>query len=208
MITTVAVLDDEPEVRAAIMTLLTREGFGALALPGLDALAEHAAHRTLPRLLLADLDLGDAPVFDALRGLATTAPDTSVVALTGHAGDAWLFPAIEAGCVGYVLKSDAFTRLGDVVREVLAGGSPMSREISRRVLARLRPSQPPETDLSPRELDVLRALADGFTYEQIALRLEISLASIRTYVTRAYTKLGVSTKSEATQRAMRLGLLG
>jgi DNA-binding NarL/FixJ family response regulator len=203
----VAVLDDEPDVRSALASLLRREGFAPVELADTHALSALAARGALPPVLLIDLDLGDVSAFDAIRALPAAERAPLIVAVTGHASDAWLFPAIEAGCVGYVLKSDAFTRLGDVVREVLAGGSPMSAEISRRVLARLRPERSDEPALSPRELEVLRALADGYAYEQIALRLEVSLASIRTYVMRAYTKLGVNTKSEATSRAMRLGLL-
>lgn len=203
----VAVLDDEPDVRSAIMSILRREGFRPVEVTDVGALVALAAEGALPRVVLTDLDLGDTTAFDAIRVVSMSVRAPSVVALTGHAGDAWLFPAIEAGCVGYVLKSDAFARLGDVVREVLSGGSPMSAEISRRVLSRLRTERGNEPPLSPRELEVLKALADGYSYEQIAHRLEISLASIRTYVMRAYTKLGVNTKSEATSRAMRLGLL-
>ena len=85
----------------------------------------------------------------------------------------------------------------------------MTREVSRRVLRRLKRQPAAETTMAPsdRETEVLKLLADGYTYEQVALHLDISLASVRTYVKRVYAKLGVSTKSEATQRAMRLGYL-
>lgn len=202
----IAILEDEPELRGALTSLLARDGFAVTAYATADELVEAACTGKLAQVLLADLQLGDVSAFDTLRIVAKHAPGTDIVALTGHAGDDWLFPAIEAGCIGYVLKSDAFKRLAHVVREVLAGGSPMTAEISRRVLRRLQPA--PEVEiLSERELEVLRFLADGYTYEQVAIHCGISLDSVRTYVRRTYAKLGVNTKSEATQRAMRLGLL-
>lgn len=202
----IAVLEDDAEQREALATLLGGDGFVVRAFATTDAMLAAAAEPPFARVLLADLQLGDASAFDALQRVSKLSPTTSVVALTGHAGDDWLFPAIEAGCVGYVLKSDAFKRLTAVVREVLDGGSPMTAEISRRVLRRLRPQE--STDLlSDRELEVLRWLADGYTYEQVAMHCGLSIDSVRTYVRRTYAKLGVNTKSEATQRAMRLGLL-
>ncbi|MBX7191414.1 MAG: response regulator transcription factor [Sandaracinaceae bacterium] len=203
------ILDDEAEVRDALGALLVGDDgrvrrFGATA-SLLDALEGQEG----PDLLLIDLDLEgvlDPRLMALVSRLSERLP---VVAVTGHAADEWLFPAIEAGCVGYLLKSDAFDRLASVCREAIEGGSPMTREVSRRVLRRLKRQPAAETTMAPsdRETEVLKLLADGYTYEQVALHLDISLASVRTYVKRVYAKLGVSTKSEATQRAMRLGYL-
>lgn len=202
----IGILEDDAEQREALVTLLGNDGFAVTAFATADEVVAAAASPEFPRVLLADLQLGDSRAFEAIQRVSKLSPATSVVALTGHAGDDWLFPAIEAGCVGYLLKSDAFKRLTAVVREVLDGGSPMTAEISRRVLRRLRPQETADV-LSDRELEVLRWLADGYTYEQVAMHCGISLDSVRTYVRRTYAKLGVNTKSEATQRAMRLGLL-
>jgi DNA-binding NarL/FixJ family response regulator len=203
----VAVLDDELEVRDALATVLLREGFHAVLLDDTRDLLARAKAGSLPAVLLADLDLGGESVAKVLPRVLAAAPSLAVVAVTGHASDDWLFPAIEAGCVGYVLKSDAFVRLGDVVREVLGGGSPMTREISRRVLSRMRPDAASGPRPSEREIEVLELLADGYSYEQVALHLGVSIGTVRTHVKRLYGKLGVSTKSEATLRAMRLGLI-
>lgn len=214
----IGVLDDEADVREALASILAREGFEVRTFADVAELLTAAARDEAPDVLLADLDLGGERFADAMGRLAAQAPSMLVVAVTGHAEDAWLFPAIEAGCVGYVLKSDAFVQVADVVREVLRGGSPMTREISRRVLRRMRePDARPvaasataaSADARPseRELAVLRDLAEGYTYEQVALRLGVSISTVRTYVSRLYGKLGVSTKSEATRRAMRLGLI-
>lgn len=202
-------IEDEPEVRRALATALRANDYDVLELDDVGALLAAAEAGALPPILLADLDLDGTRVVDALPAVFAHAPELSVVAVTGHASDDWLFPAIEAGCVGYVLKTEVFTRLGEVAREVERGGSPMTREISRRLLARLRaPSTRAQPGLlSEREREVLGLLAEGYTYEQVALRLELSIDSVRTYVRRTYGKLGVSTKSEATRRAMRLGLI-
>lgn len=206
---TVWILDDEQDVREALATILERAGWRSTTFEDAAALLAALGAGNDPDLVLVDLELDGA--LDAT--LMACIPDVSerlpVVAVTGHAEDAWLFPAIEAGCVGYVLKADAFDRLAAVCREAIEGGSPMTREVSRRVLRRLkRPTVETRAPApSDRETAVLKLLADGYTYEQVALHLEISLASVRTYVKRLYAKLGVSTKSEATQRAMRLGYL-
>lgn len=205
----VGVLEDDDEVREAVGVLLGRLGHGAALFADTSSLLAEARAGRCPPVVLVDLEIDGVRVTTAIPELLALAPGVLPVALTGHFSDDWVFSAIEAGVVGYVLKTDAFDRLGDVIEDVVAGGVPLSREVARRVLAKLRSPKPaPEPlPLSPRELDVLRLLADGYRYEQIGLRLEVSLGSVQTYVRRLYTKLGVTTKSEATALAMRRGWL-
>lgn len=200
-------LDDEPDVLAALASLVERAGHRVRTFSDATPLLRELERGVRPALVLLDLQLGDGPDPRLMSSLPWLSEHTPFVAVTGHASDEWLFPAIEAGCCGYLLKADAFERLGSVIAETLAGGSPMTREVSRRVLRRLRraPPMPGNKPPSDREARVLQLLADGYTYEQIALHLDISIGSVRTYVKRVYGKLGVNTKSEATQRAMRLG---
>ncbi|MBL8612076.1 MAG: response regulator transcription factor [Myxococcales bacterium] len=205
----IGILEDDAEVREAIARLVSKAGHEPVTYLTTAALRDAVAAGEAPGLLLLDLDFGAERTIDLAPKLLALRPELSLVALTGHAGDDWVFPALEAGFVGYVLKSDAFDRLGGVIDEVARGGSPLSGEVARRVVGRLarRPEEPSPV-LSPRELDVLRHLSEGYSYEQVALHLGISLGSVRTYVSRLYTKLGVSTKSEATALAMRRKWIG
>jgi len=122
------------------------------------------------------------------------------------AGDSRLFLALTAGCIGYVLKVDT-NPIAATVRAAAAGGSPMTPAIARRVIERMHGPTEEAPSLSPRERDVLEALAEGYRYQQIAARLELSISTVRTHLQSVYVKLGVTTKSEATSRALRLGVL-
>lgn len=205
----VGILEDDPEVREAIARLVTKADHEPATYVTTAELLDAVERGDAPSLLLLDLDFGVERTIELAPKLLDLRPGLSLVALTGHAGDDWVFPALEAGFVGYVLKSDAFDRLGGVIDEVARGGSPLSGEVARRVVARLsRRPEPSFAVPSPRELDVLRWLAEGYTYEQVGLHLGISLGSVRTYVSRLYAKLGVSTKSEATALAMRRKWIG
>jgi DNA-binding NarL/FixJ family response regulator len=205
----VGILEDDPEVREAIARLVAKAGHEPTSYLATAALYEAVVRGEAPSVLLLDLDFGQENTIDLAPRLLAEKPDLSLVALTGHAGDDWVFPALEAGFVGYVLKADAFDRLGGVLEEVARGGSPLSGEVARRIVGRMS-RRPPQAEgpLSPRELEVLRRLAEGYTYEQVGLHLGISLGSVRTYVSRLYAKLGVSTKSEATALAMRRKWIG
>lgn len=205
----VALIDDDAEVRRVCAEVIGDAGFVCELYETAETAVAAGEAGQLAPIVLIDLDLPGESSFDAVMTLRRVAPAIKLIALTAHGGDDWLFPALRAGCVGYVLKSEAVSRLGAVLRDVKSGGSPLSPDVARRLVTSFHPR--PEEDevarLSSRELQALRHLADGWTYEQVALKLELSLASVRTYVVRAYAKLGVHTKSEATAKLARLGLL-
>jgi DNA-binding NarL/FixJ family response regulator len=205
------VVEDDPAMSQVIGEVLRDEGFDVTLVSRTREVLALAEADALGDVLLFDLELHGQAEFATIARVREVRPRVPIVALTGHSGDNWVFPALEAGCTGYVLKMEAVDSLANVVRQVMDGGSPLSALVGRRVLARLFPEasaapssegQPPA--LSERELAVLRELADGYTYEQISLRLDVSLSSVRTYVQRAYAKLGVRSKSEATATLMRL----
>ncbi|MFO0595208.1 MAG: DNA-binding response regulator [Myxococcaceae bacterium] len=200
-------VEDDATTRAATTALLQRLGHEVTPLSKATQAVSHARQGTLGELVLFDLELEGTPGFDALTAMRAAAPDAKVVALTAHAGPSWVFAALEAGCVGYVLKYELTERLPSAITDALGGGSPLSSRVARLLLEHHYPASAAGT-LSKRELNVLRGLADGFTYEQVALRLGVSLSTVRTYVERLYAKLDVHSKSEATAKALRLKLFG
>lgn len=208
----VTVVEDDPTFRDAVREVLEDEGFVVTAIEGAAAVLKLAEAGALGRVVLFDLDLDGRAEFETVEAVKRAQPGVPIVALTAHVADDWVFPALEAGCSGYVVKLEAIEQLGRVVREVLGGGSPLSAMVGKRVLERLYPAAPvaptpPKEKLSERELAVIRELAEGYTYEQIALRLELSIGSVRSYTQRAYRKLGVRSKSEAAATAVRLKLV-
>ncbi|MBL8950445.1 MAG: response regulator transcription factor [Myxococcaceae bacterium] len=206
----VTVVEDDPIFRDAVTEVLSDEGFAITATDSAGEAIKLAKENRLGAVVLFDLDLDGRAEFATIEAVKKLQPRVPIVALTAHVADDWVFPALEAGCSGYVVKLEAIEQLGRVVREVLNGGSPLSAMVGKRVLERLYPTAAktdvPKEELSERELAVIRELAEGYTYEQISLRLELSIGTVRSYVLRAYRKLGVRSKSEAAAAAVRMKL--
>lgn len=203
----VAIIEDDEEVRLACAEALGRAGMEVSVYASCHAAVDALARGALAPLVVIDLEMPGESAFDTMRTIRACSESTLLIAFTGHGGDEWLFGALVAGCVGYVLKHDASLSIADAVRRAARGGAPMTEGIARRVLERFHAPVEEVPSLSARERSVLAELASGFTYEQTALRLGISLSTVRTHVQHAYAKLGVKTKSEAAARALRLGIL-
>jgi DNA-binding NarL/FixJ family response regulator len=111
-----------------------------------------------------------------------------------------IFRALAAGASGYLLKRQRPEELLAAIREVVAGGAPMSTSIARKVVKSFQSAPPRGTEspeLSPRELEVLQALAQGLAYKQIADQLNVSIHTVRNYIRRVYEKLHVRSRTEA-----------
>jgi DNA-binding NarL/FixJ family response regulator len=119
--------------------------------------------------------------------------------------------AIRGGARGYLFKDDLGRGLEPALNEAFAGGAPMSRPVARLLLEELQRQLPPASELRPaltdRERQVIEQLARGLSYEQVALVLEISTNTVRSYVRTIYDKLCVSSKTEAVLAAVRLGII-
>jgi DNA-binding NarL/FixJ family response regulator len=168
------------------------------------------AHR--PDLLVTDLGLPDGSGIELIRDVARHALPTLCLVNTVFADDQSVFDALEAGALGYLLKDESPEDLRRCALQLLAGGSPMSPAIARKVLTRLHPVQPappsPERPhLSAREREVLNLIVKGFKYDEIAGLLEISAATVATHAQHIYRKLAVNSRAEAAYEAGQLGLL-
>jgi DNA-binding NarL/FixJ family response regulator len=161
-----------------------------------------------PDVILLDVQL---PGLDGIQALATfreLAPDARVVILTVFDDADKIFRAVCAGASGYVLKSSGIDQIGQAIEQVVAGGAPMTPEVARKVLDAFANRVPvPETSddyqLTERELDILRLLADGLVKKEIADRLDITLNTVSTHLRKVYTKLHVGTNTGAVAKALR-----
>jgi DNA-binding NarL/FixJ family response regulator len=203
----IAVVEPDPSARTSLLDALSTHGISARAYASARATLDALESNALPRLVLFELDVAGESAFQAIRAMRARSRDVVVVALTRQDSDEWIFGGLVAGCVGYMLKDDADLEPAHAIEIAARGGAPMSDRVARRVVTRLHAPLDDTPSLSARERSVLAALADGASYEEAGTRLGISLSTVRTHIQRAYTKLGVSTKSEATMRAVRLGLL-
>jgi len=159
-------------------------------------------------VVLMDINLPGLNGIECVRQLKPLLPATQFVMVTVYMDADRIFKALAVGATGYLLKRSSHTELLQAIREVAAGGSPMSRNIARLIVEKFYavPPQSPDMELlSDRELDVLRLLARGQVYKEIAAELNLSFHTVHTLVRRIYEKLHVHTRREAVARFHQAG---
>jgi NarL family two-component system response regulator LiaR len=206
----VLVADDHEIVRKGICALLDTvpdiEVVGE-AHDGREAIAE--AQRLLPDIILMDLVMPGTDGVEAIRRIRAFRPEVRVLVLTSFCGDDKLFPAIKAGAAGYLLKESGPQELVQAIRQVHGGQSALHPAIARKVLqglAQPAPRGPAADVLSDREIEVLRLVAIGQSNGDIARRLGISEATVRTHVSNILAKLHLYSRTQAAVYALREGL--
>jgi DNA-binding NarL/FixJ family response regulator len=161
-----------------------------------------------PDVAVLDYQLPDSTGTDLAARLLREHPDARLLMLTGFQDEATIREAVEAGCCGFVTKSQALDELVEGVRAAHAGGAPFSPVLLARLLPTLRQDRRGGTiSLTARELEVLKELAEGCSNRAIADRLFISNHTVRNHVQRVLTKLGAHSRLEAVAVATRLGLV-
>jgi DNA-binding NarL/FixJ family response regulator len=203
----VALVEDDGAMRDGLRWLIaSSEGFRCVgAFPTVET-ALDGLEAEPPDVLLLDIHLPGMLGSDAVPLLRRRYPHTQVVMLTVYASEDKVFESLRNGACGYILKKTPPTELMEAVRDAHQGGSPMSSEIARKVIDELRrSSSPPEPEarLTPQELRLLELLAEGYSYQGAAARMNVSLNTVRNYVRSVYEKLQVSTRSEAVSKALR-----
>jgi DNA-binding NarL/FixJ family response regulator len=206
------VVEDDPVFRALFHGALAgAAGIEVIAMPenGADALATLRA--TAPDVLLVDLGLPDMSGLDVIRECTTLCPECEIMVITVFGDESHILQSIESGATGYLLKDGLPEDLVAQIHTLRAGGSPISPVIARQLLSRYSAPRNDVRDdaaqLSERERDVLRLVAKGYTFPEVARLLDISPHSVMTYVKRTYRKLQVNSKTEAIYEARKMGLL-
>ena len=170
--------------------------------------AIHSARRLEPDVVLMDVRMPELDGIAATRAIAGAA---RVLILTTFDLDEYVYDALGAGASGFLLKDVAAERLFDAVRVVAAGDALLDPSVTRRLVsefARLRPRRPPKLDeLTPREIDVLRLLAEGLSNAEIADRLIVSDETVKTHVSRVLLKLNLRDRTQAVVAAYESGLV-
>lgn len=167
-------------------------------------------------LLITDLNLPDGHGVQAIRMLRDNQPAAEAIVISVLADDRNVIEAIEAGATGYLLKDSDPIDIVEAITELLAGQSPISPTIARTIVRRLggRDAKSDATadvsvaqPLTPREMDILWGIAKGFTYGELAERLEISKQTVPVHIKNIYRKLQANNRSEAVYEASRRGLI-
>jgi DNA-binding NarL/FixJ family response regulator len=154
-----------------------------------------------PSVVLFDINLPGMNGIECVRKLKPRLPDTQFVMVTVYEDANHIFNALSAGASGYLLKQTRRNELIDALKDVHAGGSPMSSQIARKVVQNFYRNET-QTDgetveLSPREREVLELLARGYLYKEIAEMLQIGVQTVNTYIRRIYEKLHVRSRAQA-----------
>ena len=200
----VCIVDDNPELRTVLSEIITMSD-GYLCVGALNTAAE--AIQKIPEIgpdvVLMDINLGSGESgIDCVRELKPRMRNTNFMMCTVYEEDDKIFEALSAGASGYILKKTTPTKMLDAIRELHEGGSPMSSQIARKVVAAFqnKPSSSQDSDLqnlSTREREILEWLSKGLTYKEIAAELFISQETVRKHVYHIYEKLHVSNRTEA-----------
>ena len=203
----VAVVDDDEIIRSSLSALIKRAA--GFKLTGEFANAETALKeipRSLPDVVLMDINLPGMKGYDCVRQLKIAHPTVQFLMLTVYEDSDSLFNSLRAGASGYLLKRTASARLLEAIRDVFSGGAPMTPQLARRVVQFFsKPTTQASSlaKLTPAEGEFLDQLANGYAYKEIADRMSISIDTVRSYVRTVYEKLHVHSRTEAVVKYLR-----
>ena len=211
----VMIVEDDPEFLNRFVKIVTAAPeFELVAAVREGASARESLARCAPDVLLVDLGLPDVSGIEIIRETARRYPEADILVVTVFGDEAHVLASIEAGATGYLLKDSLPEEFIAVIKDLRAGGSPISPLIARQLIKKLRPPgaviealPDGRSELSKRESEVLSLIAKGFSFAEIAKLVKISPHTVTTYVKKIYQKLAVHSRGEAVYEASRMGLL-
>ena len=197
----VSIVEDDAQVRTSLARLIDSS-------PGFRCVSQHASAENalseIPKVgcqvVLMDINLPGLNGVECVRRLKPQMPATQIIMLTVYQNTEHIFNALAAGATGYMLKQTPPPELLLAIREVHAGGSPMSGHIARKIVQSFQQTGKVSVEaqsLSPRETEVLTLLAKGFLYKEIADSMKVTYATVHTHIRHIYEKLHVQTRTEA-----------
>lgn len=199
----ISIVEDQHEMRESLVAWLGDA-------PGLCCVGAHASGEEAlkkipgenPDVVLMDINLTGMNGIQCVARLKKTLPKIQVLMLTTYDEGEPIFDSLRAGANGYLLKNMPQAELVDAVRQVHSGGAPMSLQVARKVINHFHQSKPAsDVDLlTSRELEILKLLAKGYMYKEIADQLAISMSTVRSHVCAVYEKLHVHSRTEAAMK--------
>jgi DNA-binding NarL/FixJ family response regulator len=202
----ILIADDHPIVRAGLQDVLSSQpDFEVIAEAKNGAEAVALADRLRPHVVLTDLSMPQMDGVTAIGKIKAEHQDIHILVLTTYNSDSDVLPAIEAGAIGYLLKDSPREELFEAIRAAAQGKPLLTSSIAARLMERMR--GPAVEALSSREIDVLKLVAKGASNREIADRLYITEATVKSHLIRIYSKLGVADRTAAVTKALEQGIL-
>ena len=205
--TRVVVVEDHTLVRQSLVkTINAEDGFEVAGEAGRGDEGLGLIAKLSPDVVLLDITMPGGNGLEVAAQMRTAAPNTKFLFLTMHDDDASISKAIALGADGYVLKTASTDELLTALHAIAEGGSYLSPAVARRVID-LAGGKSPTANLTDRELEILRLLAQGARPGQVAEKLFVSIKTVKNHLTSVYAKLGVQTGAQAVAEAYRKGLV-
>ncbi|MEZ0065814.1 DNA-binding NarL/FixJ family response regulator [Streptacidiphilus sp. MAP12-20] len=209
------IADDQALVRTGFRMILAADGIEIVAEAANGEEAVAAVRRTRPDVVLMDIRMPEMDGLEATRRILADGPgETRVLILTTYDLDHYVYAALTAGASGFLLKDVTPEHLVSAVRLVQSGDALLAPTITRRLIERFAPKDEEKStvhrdlsELTPRELEVLRLLATGLSNAELAERLTLSATTVKTHVARILAKLGLRDRVQAVVLAYETGLV-
>jgi DNA-binding NarL/FixJ family response regulator len=212
----VLIADDQPVVRdglAMLLGLIDDVKIVATAADGIEAVERARTER--PDIVLMDLRMPRLEGADATRQILAASPETRVLVLTTYADDQFLFPALQAGARGYLTKDATAEEIEHAIRALIAGHTHLDPAVQQRLVTAVLDQAPPgppgeptpasapnlPDDLTPREIEVLKLIGLGLSNSEIADKLVLSNATVKTHINRIFYKTGARDRAQAVRYA-------
>jgi DNA-binding NarL/FixJ family response regulator len=209
----IMIVDDHPIVREGLVAVLRRDtDFEIVGEAGDGRTAVKRALSLKPDIMLMDLRMPEMGGVEAMQKIRAAAPDIKFLVLTTYDTDEHIVGALEAGASGYLLKDAPREDLFNAIRTVARGEALLQPRVAARLIQHMAAGTKPsagsgEDDLSPREIEVLQLVARGQANKEIAARLMISEATVKTHLAHIFQKLAVNDRTEAVTAALQRGVI-
>jgi len=209
----VIAVDDHELVRHGIETFLNLQSDIEIVASASNAKqAIEQVAEFVPDVVLMDLNLGEGMNgIEATREIKKISPQTKVIVLTSFHSDEYIFPAIKSGALSYLLKDIVPEDLADAIRQAASGKAVLAPVVAKRIVEDMQPEQPENiplhSQLSERELEILKLLAEGNNNQEIAEKLNIAVKTVRCHVSNILSKLHLRDRTQAAIHAWQKGLI-
>lgn len=209
---TVLLVDDHEVVRSGVRAFLdTQPDFKVIGEAKSGNEAVDLVRQHIPDVVLMDLVMAKMDGVEATRQVKNLSPRTKIVVLTSYHEDEHIFPALQAGAISYILKDIKMEKLADAIRRAAEGEATLDPKVASRVIQELHGAKQdelnPYTELTDREMEVLKLIASGMSNSDIADKLVISVNTVKGHVSNILTKLQLADRTQAAVYAWEQGIM-